>query len=480
MKNTVTKSEQKWHTLEAKPCDQNAENWKRENRLFTSTVVEAGASGAKSNRYARTQKSSNSLIRFRCSNSFFLLETGIAGHEKLFLAKWHRKAEKKTAKTAVFRHRWQVWKVARSIAAVRQRPRTPWNWRCSFAFFGLSFDISIKNSVQRWSSDFQTAVSYFSGHLSIMHVREALTFVHVASLTKTDTMPHLQLQELRILDAHIRIVVLHRVSLFQFNSLTPCRNEVLGCSEAISVLGAQKAMVFLVLPLVDSLERSHSPGTCSPGLGNMQPLAPPYAKGMYVRAVIRKTTYPDAKEKGMRRLLFLNLRMKLLSGSLTVRMKFRSTCSRHQHPHYASRVPGCFRRCRGRGLRLMAIVVDRVICDIPSKSRGVMIEIIGVFYVEQHYTLVGSWIIQSPTWSQVVGGQLRNPRVWSGRDLGHCGMWHSPRGVVGIDYCDRPDFVRRLENVPGNRSDLFPLCVFLEKIMTSSQSFSQIYTFKLF
>ena len=31
--------------LEAKPFDRNAENWKRENRLFTSTVLEAGASG---------------------------------------------------------------------------------------------------------------------------------------------------------------------------------------------------------------------------------------------------------------------------------------------------------------------------------------------------------------------------------------------------------------------------------------------------
>ena len=77
----------KMKTLEVKPFDQNVENRKRENRLFTSTVLEAGASGAKSNRYARTQKSSNSLIRFRCSNSCFLLETGIAGHERFFLAK---------------------------------------------------------------------------------------------------------------------------------------------------------------------------------------------------------------------------------------------------------------------------------------------------------------------------------------------------------------------------------------------------------
>ena len=31
---------------------------------------------------------------FRCSNSCFLLETDIAGHERLLLAKWHPKAEK--------------------------------------------------------------------------------------------------------------------------------------------------------------------------------------------------------------------------------------------------------------------------------------------------------------------------------------------------------------------------------------------------
>ena len=44
-------------------------------------------------------------------------------------------SREKTAKTAFFRHRWQAWKVVRSIGAVRQRPRTPRNWRCSFAFF---------------------------------------------------------------------------------------------------------------------------------------------------------------------------------------------------------------------------------------------------------------------------------------------------------------------------------------------------------
>ena len=44
-------------------------------------------------------------------------------------------SREKTAKTAVFRHRWRAWKVVRSITAVRQRPRMPRNLRCSFAFF---------------------------------------------------------------------------------------------------------------------------------------------------------------------------------------------------------------------------------------------------------------------------------------------------------------------------------------------------------
>ena len=52
--------------------------------------------------YTRTQKSSDSLIRFRCSNSCFLLETGIAGHQRLLLAKWHPKAEKKLRRPRPF------------------------------------------------------------------------------------------------------------------------------------------------------------------------------------------------------------------------------------------------------------------------------------------------------------------------------------------------------------------------------------------
>ena len=142
-------------TLEAKPFDQNAENWKRENRLFTSTVLEAGASGAKSNRYARTQKSSNRLIRFHCSNSCFLLKTGIAGHERLLLSKWQPKSEKKLRKRPFFdsadRHE-KLYGRSRLYASAQGRHETG---GVLSLFSSLSFDISIKNSMQRWSSDFQ-------------------------------------------------------------------------------------------------------------------------------------------------------------------------------------------------------------------------------------------------------------------------------------------------------------------------------------
>ena len=65
----------------------------------------------------------------------FLVRNWHCWSRKAFTRQMTPKSEKKTAKTAVFRDCWQAWKVVRSIAAVRQRPRTPPNWRCSFAFF---------------------------------------------------------------------------------------------------------------------------------------------------------------------------------------------------------------------------------------------------------------------------------------------------------------------------------------------------------
>ena len=112
--------------------------------------------GEKSNRYARTQKSSNSLILFRCSNSCFLLETNIAGHRRLLVAKWHPKAEEKLRRQPFFdiadRHD-KLYGRSRLDASAQGRHET--YCRCSFTFSSLSFDISMKNRVERWSSDIQ-------------------------------------------------------------------------------------------------------------------------------------------------------------------------------------------------------------------------------------------------------------------------------------------------------------------------------------
>ena len=64
----------------------------------------------------------------------FLVRNWHCCSRKAFTRQMTPQIREETAKTAVFRQRWQAWKVVRSIAAVRQRPRTPRNWRCSFAF----------------------------------------------------------------------------------------------------------------------------------------------------------------------------------------------------------------------------------------------------------------------------------------------------------------------------------------------------------
>ena len=65
----------------------------------------------------------------------FLVRNWHCWSRKAFTRQMTPQIREETAKTAVFRQRWQAWKVVRSMAAVRQRPRTPRNWRCSFAFF---------------------------------------------------------------------------------------------------------------------------------------------------------------------------------------------------------------------------------------------------------------------------------------------------------------------------------------------------------
>ena len=146
----------KMKTLEAKPFDQNAENWTRENRLFTSTVARGRRLGAKSNRYAHTQKSSKSLICFRCSSSCFLLENWHSWSRKSFPRQITPRSREKTATTAVFRHRWTGMKSCTVDRGCTPAPKDATKLAVFFHFFSsLSFDISIKNSVQRLSSDLQ-------------------------------------------------------------------------------------------------------------------------------------------------------------------------------------------------------------------------------------------------------------------------------------------------------------------------------------
>ena len=87
-------------TLEAKPFDQNAENWKRENRLFSSTVPapRGKIESVRTHSEVIEQFDSFSLLKLL----FLILETGIAGNERLFLTKWHPKAEKKLRKRPFF------------------------------------------------------------------------------------------------------------------------------------------------------------------------------------------------------------------------------------------------------------------------------------------------------------------------------------------------------------------------------------------
>ena len=72
---------------------------------------------------------------FSMPKLLFLVRNWHCWSRKAFPRQMTTQTREKTAKTAVFRLRWQAWKVVRSIAAVCQRPRTPRNWRCSFAFF---------------------------------------------------------------------------------------------------------------------------------------------------------------------------------------------------------------------------------------------------------------------------------------------------------------------------------------------------------
>ena len=142
-------------TLEAKPFDQNAEYWKQENRLLTSTVLEAGASGQ--NRIGTHELRSHRRVWF-----VFAAQT-LVSYQKLALLVTEGfsspnntpKPRKKLRKRRFFyiadRHG-KLYGRSRLYASVQGRHETG---GVLSLFSSLYFDISIKNRVQRWSSDFQ-------------------------------------------------------------------------------------------------------------------------------------------------------------------------------------------------------------------------------------------------------------------------------------------------------------------------------------
>ena len=90
---------------------------------------------AKSNRYVELRSRPTVWIVFAAQTFVSRQKLALLVFNGFYLPIETPNQKKKTAKTAVFGHRWQAWKVVRSIAAVCQRPKTPQNWQCSFAFF---------------------------------------------------------------------------------------------------------------------------------------------------------------------------------------------------------------------------------------------------------------------------------------------------------------------------------------------------------
>ena len=85
-------------TLEAKPFDQNVENWKREHRLFTSTVVEAGKiESERTHSEVIEQFDSFSLLKL-----LFLVRNWHCWSRKAFPRQMTPKADKKLRKRPFF------------------------------------------------------------------------------------------------------------------------------------------------------------------------------------------------------------------------------------------------------------------------------------------------------------------------------------------------------------------------------------------
>ena len=89
-------------TLEAKPFDQNAEKWKREKRLFSSTVLEAGASRQKIESVRTHSEVIEEFDSFSLLKILFLVRNSHCRSRKAFSRQMTPRAVKKTAKRRFF------------------------------------------------------------------------------------------------------------------------------------------------------------------------------------------------------------------------------------------------------------------------------------------------------------------------------------------------------------------------------------------
>ena len=141
--------------LEAKPFDKKAENWKRENQLLISTVLAAGTS--------RQNRIGAHTLRSHWTGWFVFAAQTIVSCKKLallvtkgFSSPNDTPKPRKNCEDGCFSTSLIGMKSCTVDRGCTPAPKDTTKLAVFFRFFmSLSFDISMKNSVQRWSSDFQ-------------------------------------------------------------------------------------------------------------------------------------------------------------------------------------------------------------------------------------------------------------------------------------------------------------------------------------
>ena len=148
-------------TLEAKPFDQNAENWKRENldclhRPCSRPVPRGKIESVRTHSEVIEQFDSFSLLKL-----LFLVRNWHRWSRKVFHRQMTPQSREKLQNRPFFdivdSHE-KLYGRSWLYASDQRRHGTVLS-----LFSSLSFDISMKNSVQRWSSDVQGLVRVKSG-----------------------------------------------------------------------------------------------------------------------------------------------------------------------------------------------------------------------------------------------------------------------------------------------------------------------------